>query len=119
MPKYHIQHTQEFEGVSNVIFYQGNNHWTTVHEHRKIYDKKADATKELYDFGGTVVKDVEYNPNAVDGKPKAATPPPCDCSSTKQAGKSEKKSFSEIFDEMLSCGKMKDEEYMSTPRFKK
>lgn len=37
---------------------------------------------------------------AVDGKPKAATPPPCDCSSTKQAGKSEKKSFSEIFDEM-------------------
>ena len=37
---------------------------------------------------------------AVDGKPKAATPPPCDCSSTKQAGKSEKKTFSEIFDEM-------------------
>lgn len=37
---------------------------------------------------------------AVDGKPKAATPPPCDCSSTKQAGQSEKKSFSEIFDEM-------------------
>jgi len=67
MPKYHIQHTQEFEGVSNVIFYQGDNHWTTVHEHRKIYNKKADATKELYDFGGTVVKDVEYNPNAVDG----------------------------------------------------
>jgi hypothetical protein len=37
---------------------------------------------------------------AVDGKPKAATPPPCDCSSTKQAGKSEKKTFDEIFEEM-------------------
>jgi hypothetical protein len=36
----------------------------------------------------------------VDGKPKAATPPPCDCSETKQAGKSEKKTFDEIFDEM-------------------
>ena len=67
MAKYHIQHTQEFEGSSNVIFYQGDNRWTTVHEHRKIYNKKADATKELYEFGGTVVKDVEYNPNAVDG----------------------------------------------------
>ena len=62
MAKYHIQHTQEFEGVSNIIFYQGNMRWTTVHEHRKVYDRKADATAELYDFGGSVIKDSDYTP---------------------------------------------------------
>jgi hypothetical protein len=68
MAKYHIQHTQDFGmGGSVIVYYQGDNHWTTVHEHRKIYNKKADATKELYDFGGKIVKDVTYDPNAVDG----------------------------------------------------
>ena len=67
MAKYHIQHIQRFDGGQKVIFYQGNNHWTTEHEHRKIYDKKADATAELYDFGGKVIKDVTYDPNAIDG----------------------------------------------------
>lgn len=36
----------------------------------------------------------------VKGKPKAATPPPCDCAETKQAGKSEKPSYDDVFDEM-------------------
>jgi len=36
-------------------------------------------------------------------KPRAADPPPCDCSETKQAGKSEKKSYSDIFAEMFNC----------------
>jgi hypothetical protein len=36
----------------------------------------------------------------VKGKPKAGEEPPCDCSETKQAGKSEKKTFDEIFEEM-------------------
>lgn len=36
----------------------------------------------------------------VKGKPKATTPPPCDCSSTKQAGKSKPQSFDQIFEEM-------------------
>ena len=34
------------------------------------------------------------------GKKYAKDPPPCDCAETKQAGKSEKPSFDEIFDEM-------------------
>jgi hypothetical protein len=67
MAKYRIQHTQDYGRGPTIVFYQGNNHWTTEYEHRKIYDKKADATIELYEFGGTVVKDVEYNPDAIDG----------------------------------------------------
>ena len=67
MAKYHIQHIQEIAGVNKTIFYQGNNHWTTEHEHRKIYNKKADATAELYEFGGKVIKDVTYDPGAIDG----------------------------------------------------
>jgi hypothetical protein len=36
-------------------------------------------------------------------KLKANTPPPCDCEETPQQGKSEKKSQSEIFEEMYAC----------------
>jgi hypothetical protein len=68
MAKYHIQNTKDFGIAGTVtVFYQGDNRWTTEHEHRKIYDKKADATAELYDFGGKVIKDVTYDPNAIDG----------------------------------------------------
>jgi hypothetical protein len=67
MAKYHIQHMQQLGDSLKVVFYQGGNHWTTEHEHRKIYDKKADATAELCDFGGKAVKDSGYNPNAEDG----------------------------------------------------
>jgi len=68
MPKYHIQHTQNLYNMGlKSIFYVGNMQWTTEYEHRKIYNKKVDANKELYDFGGIVVKDSEYNPNAIDG----------------------------------------------------
>ena len=57
MPNYYIQHTQQLNGISKVVYYQGDNCWTTEHEHRKLYSKKKDATAELYDFGGSVVKD--------------------------------------------------------------
>ena len=68
MAKYHIQNTKDFGIAGTVtVFYQGDNRWTTEHEHRKIYNKKADATKELYEFGGSVVKDISYDPNAIDG----------------------------------------------------
>jgi len=66
MAKYHIQSKQELNTGLRVIYYQGDNTWTTEHEHRKIYGKKKDATTELYDFGGEVVKDVIYDPNAID-----------------------------------------------------
>lgn len=67
MPNYYIQHTQQLNGISKVVYYQGDNCWTTEHEHRKLYSKKKDATAELYDFGGSVVKDVVFDPNAIDG----------------------------------------------------
>lgn len=67
MPKYHIQNLQELNSGSKVIYYQGDNTWTTEHEHRKLYNKKGDATAELYDFGGKVVKDITFDPNAIDG----------------------------------------------------
>ena len=62
MAKYHIQHTQEIAGENKIIFYQGDRRWTTEHEHRKVYDRKADATAELYDFGGQLIKDTDYTP---------------------------------------------------------
>jgi hypothetical protein len=67
MAKYHIEHLQRIGDCLTVVYYQGNNCWTTEHENRKIYDKKTTATAELYDFGGKVVKDSEYNQDAVDG----------------------------------------------------
>jgi hypothetical protein len=67
MPKYHIQNIQELNSGSKSIYYQGDNCWTTEHEHRKLYDRKKDATAELYDFGGKVIKDVTFDPNAIDG----------------------------------------------------
>lgn len=67
MAKYHIQNVQELNGKPKTIYYQGDNSWTTEHEHRKLYDRKKDATAELYDFGGKVIKDVTFDPNAIDG----------------------------------------------------
>ena len=67
MPNYYIKNTQDLNGEVKNIFYLGDRAWTTEYEHRKIYNKKADANKELTDFGGVVVKDSVYNPDAVDG----------------------------------------------------
>ena len=69
--KYHIQHAQSFDPTSNklkIVYYQGDNIWTTEHEHRKIYTKKADATSELYDFGGKVIRDSLFDPNLIDSE---------------------------------------------------
>lgn len=62
MAKYHIQNVQNISGVDRIIFYQGNKHWTTEYEHRKVYPIKAAAESEIYDFGGMLVKDSSYIP---------------------------------------------------------
>jgi hypothetical protein len=66
--KYHVQHYQQLipgSSGSKIVYYQGDNTWTTEHDHRKIYTKKADATQELYDFGGKVIRDSLFDPNLV------------------------------------------------------
>jgi len=64
---YHITKTQKIQDTINIIYYQGSHSWTTVYEDRKVYRLKREATADLYEFGGEVVKDIIYDPNATDG----------------------------------------------------
>jgi hypothetical protein len=57
MTRYHIEKEQNIQGQVNKIYYEGEYRWTTVFEDRKIYPTEADATADLYDFGGTVVSE--------------------------------------------------------------
>jgi len=55
MAIYHIEKEQQIQDRVDKIYYEGEYRWTTVFEDRKKYTRKADATADLYDFGGTVV----------------------------------------------------------------
>ena len=55
MAKYHIEKEQNIQDKIEMIFYEGSYHWTTEYPNRKTYTTKADATADLYDFGGTVI----------------------------------------------------------------
>lgn len=76
----------------------------------------AMKTQALYSGGakqkgkGTKCDTIAFQPFGLVGgvvkdksKDYAVIPPVCDCEDTKQAGKSEKKSHADIFDEMYSC----------------
>ena len=64
---YFIKKVQSIQGNRQIIYYQGNYHWSTNFDDRKLYSLKVEATTELYDFGGSVVKNEGYNPNPIDG----------------------------------------------------
>lgn len=64
---YFIKKVQSIQGKQQIIYYQGDYHWTTNFDDRKLYSDENDATAELYEFGGFVVKNEGYNPNAIDG----------------------------------------------------
>lgn len=55
MAKYHIEKTQQIQDKTEKIFYEGSYRWTTEYPDRKKYTRKADATADLYSFGGTVI----------------------------------------------------------------
>jgi hypothetical protein len=55
MAKYHIEKTQQIQDRTETIYYQDLHRWTTEFNDRKTYTKKADATADLYGFGGTVI----------------------------------------------------------------
>ena len=55
MAKYHIEKEQNIQDKIEMIFYEGSYHWTTEYPNRKTYTRKAAATADLYDFGGTVI----------------------------------------------------------------
>ena len=57
MTKYHIEKEQNIQDKTEMIFYEGDYHWTTEYPDRKTYTTKADATADLYGFGGTIVND--------------------------------------------------------------
>ena len=64
---YFIKKVQSIQGNQQIIYYQGDKRWSTNFNDRKLYSLKKDATTELYEFGGSVVKNEGYNPNAIDG----------------------------------------------------
>lgn len=55
MAKYHIEKTQQIQDKTEKIYYENLHRWTTEYPDRKTYTKKADATADLYGFGGTVI----------------------------------------------------------------
>ena len=55
MAKYHIGKEQNIQDKTEMIYYEGEHHWTTEYPDRKTYTKKAAATADLYGFGGTVI----------------------------------------------------------------
>ncbi len=55
MARYHIEKEQNIQGQVDKIFYEGEYRWTTIFNDRKKYTRKADATADLYDFGGIIV----------------------------------------------------------------
>jgi hypothetical protein len=52
---YRIQKTENIQGQLKEIYYEGEHRWTTEYPDRKTYTRKADATADLYGFGGTVI----------------------------------------------------------------
>ena len=57
MATYHIEKSQQIQDKTDMIYYEGDHHWTTIFGDRKKYTRKADATADLYSFGGTVVSE--------------------------------------------------------------
>lgn len=55
MAKYHIEKTQQIQDKTEKIYYENLHRWTTEYPDRKTYTSKADATADLYGFGGTVI----------------------------------------------------------------
>ncbi len=55
MATYHIAKSQNIQGTSKTIYYQGNKEWTTEIDKRKTWTNRSTATSELYEFGGAVI----------------------------------------------------------------
>ena len=64
---YFIKKVQTIQRQTKSIYYQGNYNWSTNFDNRKLYVSQEEATTELYAFGGFVVNNDGYNPNAIDG----------------------------------------------------
>ena len=55
MATYHIAKSQNIQGTSKTIYYQGDKKWTTEMSDRKTGTNSTTATSELYSFGGAVI----------------------------------------------------------------
>jgi len=54
-------HATNENGEDQIIYYNGNHHWTSDPANRLIFDTAEEAATHLYDFGGEVT-DVEPAP---------------------------------------------------------
>jgi len=50
---YHISKEQNVLGTTRIIYFVGDNAWTTEYDERKTYTNKTTAKGELYSFGGS------------------------------------------------------------------
>lgn len=63
---YYIKKEQKIQDKTQTIYYQGDMSWTTNFDDKKLFNLKKEATAELYNFGGKVIKNDVYNPDAID-----------------------------------------------------
>ena len=55
---YRIQKTENIQGQTKEIYYEGDYRWNTDFDVRKLYETLTAAQEDLYSFGGEVSADV-------------------------------------------------------------
>lgn len=55
---YRIQKSENIQGQTKEIYYQGDYRWNTDFDVRKLYETLTAARADLYSFGGEISADV-------------------------------------------------------------
>lgn len=55
---YRIQKSENIQGQTKEIYYQGDYRWNTDFDVRKLYETLTAAQEDLYSFGGEISADV-------------------------------------------------------------
>lgn len=55
---YRIQKTENIQGQTKEIYYEGDYRWNTDFDVRKLYETLTEAQEDLYSFGGEISADV-------------------------------------------------------------
>ena len=55
---YRIQKSENIQGQTKEIYYEGDYRWNTDFDVRKLYETLTAAQEDLYSFGGEVSADV-------------------------------------------------------------
>ena len=55
---YRIQKSENIQGQTKEIYYEGDYRWNTDFDVRKLYETLTEAQEDLYSFGGEISADV-------------------------------------------------------------